>query len=339
MLLSDFDYVLPEELIAARPVEPRHAARQLISRPEGMTDSTVLQLPDQLSPNDLLVFNDTRVIPARLFGTRGVVNIELLLHRQRADGSWEAFAKPMKRLHNHDRIVFGPDFAADVLGRVEDRVVIRFVTGTCSIGECLEKYGHMPLPHYMKREDDASDRTSYQTLFAQKDGAVAAPTASLHFTPELMAALAAKGIRHTFITLHVGAGTFQPVRVDNIKDHVMHAEWAEVSADVAAQINASKKAGGRVVAVGTTVMRTLETAARSGVLAPYSGDTNIFITPGFKFNVVDALMTNFHLPKSTLIMLVAAFIGLERTRAVYQHAIENKYRFYSYGDSSLLFPS
>ncbi len=350
MKVDEFDYTLPDGLIASRPVEPRHNARLLVSAPQQTTDSHVLDLPDMLLPGDMLVFNDTKVIPARLLGQRGTVKIELLLHRQRADGHWEAFAKPMKRLHNHDRIGFAENFAADVLGRHDDRVVIRFVTGNRTLAQCLEAHGHLPLPHYMNRADDAQDKQHYQTIFAQKDGAVAAPTASLHFTPELMQRLAAKGIEHCFVTLHVGAGTFQPVRVEDIKDHVMHREWAEVTAQTAAKLNEVKAKGGRIVAVGTTVMRTLETCARqpvadpsntemTGIFTPYNGDTNIFITPGFQFKAVDGLMTNFHLPKSTLLMLVSAFIGMERAKELYAHAIANKYRFYSYGDSSLLFPS
>jgi len=339
MRVDDFDYVLPDTLIASRPLEPRHAARLLVAQNGQLRDGSVMDLPDLLTDKDILVFNNTRVIPARLFGFRGNVKIELLLHRPRADGLWEAFAKPMKRLHNHDRIVFADDFAADVLGRVEDRVVISFATYGQTLSSCLEKYGHIPLPHYMKREDDAQDRKNYQTLFAQHDGAVAAPTASLHFTPQLMEKLAAKGIRHTFVTLHVGAGTFQPVRVDDTKDHVMHSEWAEVTPQTAALLNEVRQKGGRIVAVGTTVLRTLESATgEDGLIKPLADETRIFITPGYRFKAVDVLMTNFHLPKSTLIMLVSAFMGMERTRQIYEHAIANHYRFYSYGDSSILFP-
>jgi S-adenosylmethionine:tRNA ribosyltransferase-isomerase len=349
MRVDEFDYLLPPELIASRPVEPRHNARLLVSRAAELLDQTVLELPEQLNPGDLLVFNNTRVIPARLEGLRGAARIELLLHRKRADGSWEAFAKPLKKLKEGDRIEIADGFTAVVKGRVDDQVLLDFDCGARTLAACLEAHGHLPLPHYMNRADDAQDKRNYQTIFAQYDGAVAAPTASLHFTPELMERLAARGIEHTFITLHVGAGTFQPVRVDDIKDHVMHHEWAEVTAEAAVQMNTVKAKGGRIVAVGTTVMRTLETCAKEqakipssreaiGVFAPYRGDTNIFITPGFEYKAVDALVTNFHLPKSTLLMLVSAYIGMDRAKALYQHAITNKYRFYSYGDSSLLFP-
>ncbi len=331
MRVDDFDYVLSEERIALRPLDNRLAAKLLLSTPDGLSDKTVADLPGLLNTNDLLVFNNTRVIPARLYGMRGAAKIELLLHRARPDGLWESFARPMKRLHNNDRIYFADDFYADVMGRIEDRVVLRFHSGARTLQACFEEYGHMPLPPYIKRADDKGDRYDYQTVFAAKDGAVAAPTASLHFTSELMAQLPCP---HTFVTLHVGAGTFQPVRVEDTKDHVMHSEWAELNEEAAQAIAACKARGGRVIAVGTTSLRTLEAAAGK----PFAGDTDIFITPGYQFKVVDGLMTNFHLPKSTLLMLVAALVGMPRMQAIYHHAIDGNYRFYSYGDTSLLFP-
>lgn len=331
MRVDEFDYQLDEARIALRPMEPREAARLLLSTPEGITDKKVADLPALLTPNDLLIFNNTRVIPARLYGMRGMAKVELLLHRARPDGSWEAFARPMKRLKEHDCIVFADGFTAEVLGRHEDRLVLRFETNGQDLGQCLEKHGHMPLPPYIKRDDDKTDRHDYQSVFAARDGAVAAPTASLHFTDALLSQLPCP---HSFVTLHVGAGTFQPVRVDDIKDHVMHSEWAELSAATAEAIAACKARGGRVIAVGTTSLRTLEAANGK----PFAGDTDIFITPGYRFKVVDGLMTNFHLPKSTLLMLVAAFVGMERMKAIYAHAIAHEYRFYSYGDTSLLLP-
>lgn len=331
MRVDDFDYVLDESRIALRPLEKREEARLLLSTAEGLTDKTVADLPGLLTANDLLVFNNTRVIPARLYGKRGLAKIELLLHRARPDGLWEAFARPMKRLHTNDRIYFADEFCADVLGRVEDRVVLRFDSGSRTLQECFELHGHMPLPPYIKRDDDRGDRHDYQTVFAARDGAVAAPTASLHFTKELMAQLPCP---HTFVTLHVGAGTFQPVRVEDTKDHVMHSEWAELNEGAAAAIAACRARGGRVIAVGTTSLRTLEASGGR----PFAGDTDIFITPGYNFKVVDGLMTNFHLPKSTLLMLVAALVGMPRMQEIYHHAIDGNYRFYSYGDTSLLFP-
>lgn len=331
MRVDDFDYVLDEARIALRPMEPREAARLLLSTPAGLSDKTVADLPGLLTANDLLVFNNTRVIPARLYGTRGMARVEMLLHRARPDGSWEAFARPMKRLRENDRIVFAEGFSADVLGRHEDRIVLRFNTDGRDLGQCLSDHGHMPLPPYIKRDDDKTDRHDYQTVFAARDGAVAAPTASLHFTEALLKQLPCP---HTFVTLHVGAGTFQPVRVDDIKDHVMHSEWAELGEEAASAIAACKARGGRVIAVGTTSLRTLEASGGK----PFAGDTDIFITPGYVFKVVDGLMTNFHLPKSTLLMLVAALVGMERMKAIYAHAIAHDYRFYSYGDTSLLFP-
>ena len=332
MRVEEFDYPLDDSRIAHRPLARREQAKLLLSTAQAAaTDYQVADLPGLLTANDLLIFNNTKVIPARLYGQRGMARIELLLHRARPDGLWEAFARPMKRLHNDDRIIFAEGFSADVLGRVEDRVVLNFNTGSRTLGACLEAHGHMPLPPYIKRADDASDRADYQTVFAAREGAVAAPTASLHFTKDLMAQLPCP---HSFVTLHVGAGTFQPVRVDDTRDHVMHSEWADVSAETIAAIAACKAAGGRVIAIGTTALRALESSGGQ----PFTGDTDIFITPGYRFKVVDGLMTNFHLPKSTLLMLVAAFVGMERMKAIYQHALTQDYRFFSYGDTSLLFP-
>jgi S-adenosylmethionine:tRNA ribosyltransferase-isomerase len=342
MRIDDFDFDLPDSAIATRPMEPREAARLLLLKGTQLEDRAVGSLPSILKKGDRLVFNNTRVIPARLFGTRGIARVEFLLHKADAQDPsiWQSFAKPAKRLSDGDEVVFAPDFKATVLGRAEDKVVIRFTPHpTKSLFELLEAHGHMPLPPYITRADDAQDQHDYQTVFAARDGAVAAPTASLHFTEELLAKLEAIGVDRSFITLHVGAGTFQPVRVDNIADHKMHSEWAELDAKTCADILATKQQGGRVIAVGTTVLRTLESAARhSGTVQPFCGETDIFITPGFTFKVADGLMTNFHLPRSTLLMLVSAFVGHDTMKAMYAHAIATGYRFYSYGDTSLLLP-
>jgi S-adenosylmethionine:tRNA ribosyltransferase-isomerase len=343
MRIDDFDFNLPDSAIATRPMEPREAARLLLLKGTQLEDRAVGSLPSILKKGDRLVFNNTRVIPARLFGTRGIARVEFLLHKADAQDPsiWQSFAKPAKRLSDGDEVVFAPDFKATVLGRADDKVVIRFTPHpTKSLFELLEAHGHMPLPPYITRADDAQDQHDYQTVFAAKDGAVAAPTASLHFTEELLAKLEAIGVDRSFITLHVGAGTFQPVRVDNIADHKMHSEWAELDAKTCANIIATQQQGGRVIAVGTTVLRTLESAAlRNGTLHPFCGETDIFITPGFTFKVADGLITNFHLPRSTLLMLVSAFVGHDTMKAMYAHAIDSGYRFYSYGDTSLLLPN
>jgi S-adenosylmethionine:tRNA ribosyltransferase-isomerase len=288
--------------------------------------------------------NDTRVIPARLRGRRGEVPLELLLHRQVPSGEagetsdWFAFAKPAKRLKAGQEIVFDGGVTAEVRAKTADGLVaVRFNRATAALIAALGEIGHIPLPPYIRRADGAQDRADYQTIYAAKDGAVAAPTAGLHFTPALFAALDAAGIRRAAVTLHVGAGTFLPVKADDTDDHVMHAEWGEIDGATAARINETRARGGRIVAVGTTSLRLLESAARDdGTLAPFSGDTRLFITPGYRFKGVDALMTNFHLPKSTLFMLVCAFAGTATMRAAYAHAIDAKYRFYSYGDACLL---
>jgi S-adenosylmethionine:tRNA ribosyltransferase-isomerase len=303
----------------------------------------VLDLPDLLGPADLLVFNDTRVLPTRLVGRRGESVVEVTLHAHEEGGCWRAFAKPGRRCRPGDRLVFAPDFAADVLTKGEGgEVTLQFACGEGSMTGQLEAYGTMPLPPYIKRPrgGDPRDRDDYQTLFARRAGAVAAPTAALHFTEPLMAALRRCGIKHTFVTLHVGAGTFLPVKSKDTEDHVMHAEWYEVPAETTELVARTRAKGGRVIAIGTTVLRTLESAAdAAGTLHAGPGQTRLFITPGYRFKLVDALVTNFHLPRSTLFMLTAAFAGLERMHAAYAHAIAGRYRFYSYGDACLLAPA
>jgi S-adenosylmethionine:tRNA ribosyltransferase-isomerase len=339
-LTSDFDFDLPNERIAAAPCAPRDHARLLHVTTEGLLDRHVFDLPSLLRSDDLLVLNDTKVIPARLYGLRGAVKIEVLLHQNHGNGSWSAFARPGKRLKIGDEIVFAENFAAHVLEKREGgEVLLKFATTDADLFALLQKYGHVPLPPYIKRPegDTQADKTSYQTIYAQHEGAVAAPTAGLHFTPELFDALDAKGIKRVYLTLHVGAGTFLPVKAEHIKDHAMHSEWGEISAEAAAKINAAKKAGRRIVSVGTTPLRLMETVADDeGLVRPFTGETSIFIFPGYRFKCVDCLMTNFHLPKSTLFMLVSAFAGLNRMKEAYAHAIAENYRFFSYGDSSLL---
>ena len=355
---ADFDFDLPQERIAQTAVEPRDRARLLRVTKGGLADHHIYDLPDLLRDGDLLVMNDTRVIPARLYGVRAVavarraeqsranqknsgdVKVEALLHKREAPGTWMAFARPGKRLRVGDRIIFADDFAADILEKHESgEVLLRFNASDEDFLPLLRKYGEPPLPPYIKREAGAArtDDARYQTVYAARDGAVAAPTAGLHFTPELLAKLEAKGIRHVTVTLHVGAGTFLPVKAELIKDHVMHAEWGEISAAAAEEINRARREGRRVVSVGTTSLRVVESAAdEKGVVHPFSRDTAIFITPGYKFRAIDVLLTNFHLPQSTLFMLVSAFMGLDVMRAAYNHAIKNDYRFYSFGDASLL---
>lgn len=334
-----FDFELPRDLIAERPITPRDAARLLHVAASGLEDRHVRDLPDLLQPGDVLVSNDTRVIPARLFGKRGEAGVEVTLHERVALDSWKAFARPAKKLRLGDVVRFGGDFSAEVAEKGEaGEVTLRFDRSGDALMLALEEHGKLPLPPYIRKgEADEADRDDYQTVFAQHKGAVAAPTAGLHFTPELLAALDARGITRLTVTLHVGAGTFLPVKVDDTKDHKMHSERGVVSAEVAAAINAAKAAGRRVVAVGTTSLRLLESAADAdGVLHPFDAATGIFITPGYRFRLVDVLMTNFHLPRSTLFMLVSAFAGLENMRAAYAHAMASGYRFYSYGDACLL---
>jgi S-adenosylmethionine:tRNA ribosyltransferase-isomerase len=361
MRVELFDFGLPPELIAQHPVRPRDDAQLLVVGAVALEDRRVGDLPELLRPGDLLVCNDTRVIPARLRGRRGAAQVEITLHQPvggaaaladagEATGAgaagvgdaarWRAFARPARRCRVGDRLRFDADFEAEVLGKGEGgEIILGFPCAPEALLERLERCGQMPLPPYIRRppEGEAQDRADYQTMFAARAGAVAAPTAALHFTPRLMTALAARGIGHALLTLHVGAGTFLPVKVADTAMHHMHAEWYELSPAVAARINAARAAGGRVVAVGTTVLRTLETvAAPDGSVRPAAGETRLFITPGYRFRAVDLLLTNFHLPRSTLFMLVAAFAGLERMRTAYAHAIRAGYRFYSYGDACLL---
>ena len=348
MKLSDFDFHLPEDLIATRPANPRSSARLLVAKGEAISDSRVFDLPNWMRPGDRLVLNDTRVIPARLSGRRhrdsaqGPVSaaIEATLLEPQANGFWTALIKPLKKVKPGEEIVFSDDLSA-TLDRVEDgQAYLQFNLSAEDFDAALEQAGAMPLPPYIaaKRPADEQDKTDYQTIWARNSGAVAAPTASLHFDSALMAALAERGVEFSHVTLHVGAGTFLPVKVEDVTTHKMHAEWGRVSQQAADEISATKEAGGRVIPVGTTALRLIESAARSGQIAPWEGETDIFIYPGFQFHVTDALMTNFHLPKSTLLMLVSALMGQDRMRSVYAHAIEQKYRFFSYGDSSLLIP-
>ena len=354
MKVDLFDFDLPEERIALRPASPRDSARLAVVRPgEGLDDRIVGDLPSLLRAGDVLVFNDTKVLPAQLKGIRRrgeqVAQVEATLHMRTAPDRWLAFVRPGKRVQAGDRIHFGHDGNSCFLGQLDATVLEKGEGGEVLLGfdvsgpfldEALHSVGHIPLPPYIasKRDDDERDRQDYQTIYARDEGAVAAPTAGLHFTPALFAALDAAGIERRFVTLHVGAGTFLPVKVDDTADHKMHAETGTVPASVAAALNAAKERGGRIIAVGTTSLRLLESAAgEDGKIQAWSGSTDIFITPGYRFRTADMLMTNFHLPRSTLFMLVSAFAGLETMRAAYAYAIETGYRFYSYGDSSLLF--
>jgi S-adenosylmethionine:tRNA ribosyltransferase-isomerase len=339
--VDDFDFELPQDLIALRPASPRDAARMLVVRPGGLDDRVVRDLPALLAPGDVLVFNDTRVIPAQLFGRKGEAKIGVTLHKREGPYEWRAFVRNAKRLKAGDRVDFGAGLEGVVAEKAADGSILWRFECEGPLEAALHAAGTMPLPPYIagKRPADARDAEDYQTMFAAREGAVAAPTAALHFTPELIAALDARGVRRETLTLHVGAGTFLPVKVDDTRDHRMHAEWGEVSTEAAARLNAARAAGGRIIAVGTTSLRLLESAAQEdGVIAAFRGDTDIFITPGYRFRVVQGLMTNFHLPRSTLFMLVSALMGLETMRGAYAHAIEGGYRFYSYGDSSLLLP-
>ncbi len=342
MRVDLFDFELPPELIALRPARPRDAARLLLVNGEGpFNDLTVRDLPGLLRVGDVLVFNDTRVIPAQLEGRRGDARIGATLHKRIDLRRWQAFVRNAKRLRIGDTVDFAAGVQALVEARHDDGSLTLAFLGDEPVEVLLERAGQMPLPPYIagKRPTDEADRSDYQTMFADKDGAVAAPTAALHFTPELLAALKEAGVGHETLTLHVGAGTFLPVKVEDTEVHRMHAEWGAIDAVTADRLNAARAAGGRVIAVGTTSLRLLESAARAdGTIGEFAGDTAIFITPGYRFRAVDGLMTNFHLPKSTLFMLVSALMGLERMQAVYAHAIGEGYRFYSYGDSSLLLP-
>ncbi|MEQ8587638.1 MAG: tRNA preQ1(34) S-adenosylmethionine ribosyltransferase-isomerase QueA [Thalassobaculaceae bacterium] len=340
MRVDLFDYTLPEERIARFPARPRESARLLDLTGGGMVDRVVRDLPDILRPGDLLLSNDTRVIPARLKGKRGDAGIEVTLHKREGESIWRAFARPAKKLRPGDRIVFADALAADVADKGEaGEVTLTFDRAGPDLMAALETHGTMPLPPYIKRgtEEAENDAEDYQTVFAARDGAVAAPTAGLHFTPALLAAIEAKGVRRALVTLHVGAGTFLPVKAHDTDDHKMHSEWGEISPETAAAIAETRAAGGRIVATGTTTLRVLEAAARDdGTVPAWSGDTDLFITPGYRFKAIDVLLTNFHLPKSTLLMLVSAFAGRERILTAYEHAIAEGYRFFSYGDACLL---
>ncbi|WP_428679088.1 tRNA preQ1(34) S-adenosylmethionine ribosyltransferase-isomerase QueA [Sphingopyxis sp.] len=352
MRVDAFDFDLPPERIALRPARPRDAARMLVVESGAMRDMGVRDLPSLLRAGDCLVFNDTRVIPAQLEGKRGAreedgaqgasgAKIGATLHKRIDLRRWQAFVRNAKRLRVGETVDFGAGVEALAEERLPDGSFILAFGGEEPVEVLLERAGTMPLPPYIagKRATDEADRSDYQTMFADKDGAVAAPTAALHFTPELLAALASAGIVTETLTLHVGAGTFLPVKADDTEDHVMHAEWGRIDAATADRLNAVRANGGRVIAVGTTSLRLLESAARDdNIIAPFEGDTAIFITPGYRFKAIDGLMTNFHLPRSTLFMLVSALMGLETMQAAYAHAIAEGYRFYSYGDASLLLP-
>ncbi|WHZ37112.1 tRNA preQ1(34) S-adenosylmethionine ribosyltransferase-isomerase QueA [Sagittula sp. MA-2] len=349
MKLSDFDFDLPERLIATRPARPRTSARLLVCDGGAISDATVADLPDWLRPGDRLVLNDTRVIPARLSGVRRRIGeageteaqIEVTLLEPRADGCWSALLKPLKKVRDGEVIRFSDDLEAVLMSRADGQAVLRFNLSAEDFDAALNAAGAMPLPPYIaaRRPADAQDKEDYQTVWARNRGAVAAPTASLHFDEPLLQRIADMGVSFTHVTLHVGAGTFLPVKVEDVTTHRMHGEWGEVTPEAAAEIAETRAAGGRVIPVGTTALRLIETAARGGQIAPFRGVTDIFIYPGFTFHVTDALMTNFHLPKSTLLMLVSALMGQDCIREVYAHAVAEEYRFFSYGDASLLIPS
>jgi S-adenosylmethionine:tRNA ribosyltransferase-isomerase len=341
MRLDDFDFDLPRELIADHPWEPREAARLLyIPAAGGFADRHIFDLPDLLRPGDLLVCNDTKVIPVRLVGKRGAATVEVTLHHEEGGGIWRAFAKGARRLHVGDRLAFAEDFAATVTEKhPEGDVTLRFDLDSEALLAELARHGAMPLPPYIKRArgGDPRDRRDYQTIFARVEGAVAAPTAGLHFTPALIEGLTKSGVGLASLTLHVGPGTFLPVKTGDPRDHHMHAEWGALSAETADRIAETRRAGGRIVAVGTTSLRLLESAAaETGEVRPFAGETRLFILPGYRFRVIDLLLTNFHLPRSTLFMLVAALAGLDRIKSAYAHAIAERYRFFSYGDACLI---
>jgi len=341
MRVVDFDFDLPAERIALRPARPRDSARLLAVNGSDISDRTVLDLPDLLRPGDVLVFNDTKVIPAQLEGRRGEASIGATLHKREGPREWQAFLRNAKRARIGDGIDFGSGVSARVVDKAEDGSALLHFDGEEPVELLLEWAGRMPLPPYIasRREVDERDRQDYQTMFAREEGAVAAPTAALHFTPRLLDALDARGIGRETLTLHVGAGTFLPVKSEEIEEHQMHAEWGRIDAATAERLNAAR-ASGRLIAVGTTSLRLLESAAdQQGTIHPFEGDTAIFITPGYRFRAIDGLLTNFHLPRSTLFMLVSALMGLDVMKAAYRHAIDAGYRFYSYGDGSLLLPN
>ncbi len=342
MRVDLFDFELPPDRIALRPASPRDAARLLrVGGGGGLSDHMVADLPRQLRRGDVLVFNDTRVIPAQLEGRRGGAKVGATLHKREGPRAWRAFLRNVRRVRKGDRIDFEGGVAAVATEKAEDGSMLLTFGGEEPVGLLLARAGRVPLPPYIagRREADARDAEDYQTMFAREEGAVAAPTAALHFTPRLMAALGAAGIGHETLTLHVGAGTFLPVRADDTAGHRMHAEWGRIDAAAAERLNEARRQGGRIVPVGTTSLRLLESAAaEDGTIRAFEGDTDIFITPGYRFRAVDGLLTNFHLPRSTLFMLVSALMGLETMRAAYAHAVREGYRFYSYGDASLLLP-
>ena len=341
MDVADFDFELPPERIALRPARPRDSARLLLVEGSAIADRAMLDLPALLRPDDVLVFNDTRVIPAQLEGRRGAASVGATLHKREGLRRWWAFVRNAKRVRTGDVIDFGHDVHASAIERDEAGAILLEFHGDEPVELLLERAGHMPLPPYIasKRGTDEADATDYQTMFAREAGAVAAPTAALHFTDRLVAALDARGIAREMLTLHVGAGTFLPVKVEDTADHKMHAEWGRIDAATADRLNAARAKGGRLIAVGTTSLRLIESAAGDdGTIRAFDGDTAIFITPGYRFKAVDGLLTNFHLPRSTLFMLVSALMGLELMKEAYAHAIAADYRFYSYGDGSLLLP-
>lgn len=341
MRVSDFDFDLPAERIALRPARPRDSARLLVVEGNAISDRAVLDLPDLLEAGDTLVFNDTKVIPAQLEGRRGDASIGATLHKREGPREWQAFLRNARRVRAGDTIDFGEGVAASVAEKADDGSALLHFHGSEPVELLLERAGRMPLPPYIasKRQVDEADRQDYQTMFAREEGAVAAPTAALHFTERLIEALDGRGIGRETLTLHVGAGTFLPVKSERIEEHQMHAEWGRIDGPTADRLNAVRKRGGRIISVGTTSLRLLESAAADdGVIRPFEGDTAIFITPGYRFKAVDGLITNFHLPRSTLFMLVSALMGLDLVKSAYAHAIDAGYRFYSYGDASLLLP-
>lgn len=341
MHTDDFDFLFPPEQIALRPVRPRDAARLLVIAPNRLEDNKVRALPKLLRAGDCLIFNNSRVLPVQLYGRRGQAQIGATLLKSVGARQWQALLRNAKRVQIGDRIDFEQAVAAYVRERLGDGRFLLDFCGTESVEALLERAGHMPLPPYIarKRPPDRADHSDYQTIFARESGAVAAPTAALHFTPRLMQSLANAGIAHAMLTLHVGAGTFLSVKTEDPQAHVMHAEWGRIDGATAAQLNAVRRAGGRIIAVGTTSLRLLESASdNTGQIHAFDGETDIFITPGYRFRAVDGLMTNFHLPRSTLFMLVAAMMGLDVMHNAYAHAIAQGYRFYSYGDATLLLP-
>ena len=350
MKLSDFDFDLPDELIATRPAKPRSSARLLVSEGKKISDAVVTDIVQWLQPGDRLVLNDTKVIPARLFGERHRVGdagatssrMEVTLLEPKADGTWQALIKPLRKIREGEDIVFSDALSARLVAKADGQAFLAFNCEGDAFDSALEEVGKMPLPPYIaaKRPADEQDHQDYQTVWAKNSGAVAAPTASLHFDEALLTRLKERGVEMTHVTLHVGAGTFLPVKVEDVTTHKMHSEWGNISDTAAREIAQTKAKGGRVIPVGTTALRLIETAARDGGgdIQPWTGKTDIFIYPGFQFNVTDALMTNFHLPQSTLLMLVSALVGQDRINAIYDHAVRSGYRFFSYGDASLLIP-